>query len=167
MEPKPLKQAAQVAERYYQPDTALNRLLSEAPYLPRCSDNKTAARVRPREYAIRYPYMQVNQPDRVSWLVFDLDHVNSLIWEDENLPAPNLVVRNRRNGHAHLFYAIVPVCTSENARSKPIQYMKAVYEAMVARLQADPAYSGPVAKTPAQIVCIYIVLINKKFAFLY
>ncbi|MBV1883815.1 MAG: replication initiation protein [Pseudomonadales bacterium] len=141
-------QAISVNERYYQPGTALSRLLSEAPYLPRCSDNKTAALVRPREYAIRYPYMQINRQDMVSWLVFDLDHSNSLIWEDENFPAPNFVVSNRKNGHSHLFYAIVPVCTSENARSKPIAYMKAVYEAMAARLNADPAYSGPVAKTP-------------------
>ena len=148
MQSLPIEPEIQVSSRYYQPGTSLNRLLSEAPYLPRCSDNKTAALVRPRDYAIRYPYMQVNRQDMVSWLVFDLDHSNSLIWEDVNLPAPNLVVRNRNNGHSHLFYAIVPVCTSENARSKPIQYMKAVYEAMAARLNADSAYSGPVAKTP-------------------
>lgn len=143
-----VEQTAKAGEQYYQADTALSRLLAEAPYLPRCSDNKTAALVRPREYAVRYPYMQVNRSNMVSWLVFDLDHSNPLIWEDENLPAPNFVVTNRKNGHAHLFYAIVPVCTSDNARSKPIQYMKAVYEAMAARLDADPAYSGPVAKTP-------------------
>jgi len=136
------------SNRYYQPNTAFNRLFLEAPYLPRCSDNKSAALVRPREYAIRHPYMQVNRPDMVSWLVFDLDHSNPFIWEDENLPPPNFVVRNRKNGHSHLFYAIAPVCTSENARSKPIQYMKAVYDAMAARLSADPSYSGPVAKTP-------------------
>lgn len=148
MESVPIAPATNAEDRYYQAGTALSRLLSEAPYLPRCSDNKTAALVRPREYAIRYPYMQVNRPGMVSWLVFDLDHSNPLIWEDENFPAPNIVVSNRKNGHSHLFYAITPVCTSENARSKPIQYMKAVYEAMAARLSADPAYSGPVAKTP-------------------
>lgn len=92
--------------------------------------------------------MQVNRPGMVSWLVFDLDHSNPLIWEDEGLPAPNIIVSNRKNGHPHLFYAIPPVCTTENARSKPIAYMKAVYEAMAARLGADPSYSGPVAKTP-------------------
>ena len=135
-------------QNYYQPGTALNRLMDEAPYLPRCSDNKTAAKVRPREYAVRYPYMQVNRQGMVSWLIFDLDHSNPLVWEDEGLPAPNIVVKNRKNGHSHLFYAIAPVCTTENARSKPIAYMKAVYEAMAARLNADPAYSGPVAKTP-------------------
>ncbi|WP_335736420.1 replication initiation protein [Rheinheimera muenzenbergensis] len=122
--------------------------MAEAPYLARRSDNKTAAKIRPREYAIRYPYMQVNSPGMVSWLVFDLDHSNPHVWDDEGLPAPNMVVTNRNDGRAHLFYAIPPVCTSENARSKPIAYMKAVYEAMAARLGADLSYSGPVAKTP-------------------
>lgn len=130
-----------------------NRLLNEAAYLPRCSDGKEALRkgelkIRPREYAVKRPYMQVNRLGMVSWLVFDLDHNNPLIWEDESLPPPNLIVQNRNNGHSHIYYAISPVCTTENARSKPIQYMKAVYEAMAARLDADPAYRGPVAKTP-------------------
>ena len=129
--------------------TAFNRIVIEAPYLARCSDNKTATLVRPRDYAIRYPYMQINRRGMVSWLIFDLDHTNSLAWDDEGLPPPNLVVRNRNNGHSHLFYAIPPVCTTENARDKPIQYMKAVYAAFALRLKADPDYnSGPVAKTP-------------------
>lgn len=136
-------------DRFFQSGTALNRVLAEAPYLPRCSDDKTATRVRPREYAIRYPYMQINRPGFVSWLIFDLDHARAMIWEDVGLPAPNLIVRNRASGHSHLYYAISPVCTTENARSKPITYMKAVYEAFAARLDADPDFhSGPVAKTP-------------------
>ena len=85
----------------------------------------------------------------VSWLIFDLDHPNAHVWEDVGLPAPNLVVRNRESGHSHLYYAIPPVCTTEKARSKPIEYMRAVYAAMAGRLQADPQFhSGPVAKTP-------------------
>jgi hypothetical protein len=138
----------QVNDRCFIDGTAYSRFYREAPYLPRCSDNKTAAIVRPKDYAVRYPYMQVNSPNKVSWLVFDLDHSDGLIWEKNDLPAPNFIVRNRKNGHSHLYYAIVPVCTSENARAKPVQYMKAVYEAMAARLNADPSYSGPVAKTP-------------------
>lgn len=135
--------------RFFQAGTALNRVWDEAPYLPRCSDDKTAALVRPREYAIRYPYMQVNRSGFVSWLIFDLDHRNAMIWQDVGLPAPNLIVRNRTSGTSHLFYAIPPVCTSEKARSRPIAYMKAVYAAMALQLDADLNFhSGPVAKTP-------------------
>lgn len=137
------------SKRFFEAGSALRRVLQEAPYLARCSDDKTAARVRPREYAISYPYIQINRPGMVSWLVFDLDHPNALIWDDVALPTPNLIVRNRTSGHAHLYYAIATVCTSENARSAPISYMKAIYQAYAALLKADPEYaSGPVAKTP-------------------
>lgn len=135
--------------RYFESGTALSRLLQEAPYLPRCSDDKTATRTRPREYAVRYPYMQINRPGFVSWLIFDLDHDNAMIWEDAGLPEPNLIVRNRTSGHSHLYYAITPVCTTDAARDKPIAYMKAVYAAYSVALRADPDFhSGPVAKTP-------------------
>ncbi|MCD5986245.1 replication initiation protein [Pseudomonas sp. CDFA 610] len=149
LQDKPTAGAYAPSGRFFEDGTALNRVVIEAPYLARCSDNKTATLVRPRDYAIRYPYMQINRRGMVSWLIFDLDHTNSLAWDDEGLPPPNLIVRNRNNGHSHLFYAIPPVCTTENARDKPIQYMKAVYAAFALRLKADPDYnSGPVAKTP-------------------
>ncbi|MFB2639899.1 replication initiation protein [Shewanella bicestrii] len=136
------------AQRFFLPSSALNRVLTEAPYRPRCSADKTASISQPVSLAIRYPYMQVNRRGMVSWLVFDLDHANPLCFEKVGLPAPNLIVINRDNNHSHLFYAITPVCTTDNARAKPISYMKAVYDAMARALDADPAYSGPVAKTP-------------------
>ena len=139
---------SEVSDRFNTPDTALNRLLLEAPYLSRCSDNKTASLVRPRNHAVRFPYMQVNRVDMKSWLVFDLDHSNPFIWEDEGLPTPNIIVSNPASGSSHLYYAINPVCTSDNARENPIKFMKAIYKAMVKRLDADPGYSGPVGKTP-------------------
>ncbi|MEK8034178.1 replication initiation protein [Ideonella sp. DXS29W] len=123
--------------------------MNEAPYLARCSSDKTATLVRPREYAVNHPYMQVNRPGMVSWLIFDLDHSNAQIWDDAGLPAPNLIVRNRQSGNSHLYYAIEPVCTSDRARARPIEYMKAIYLAMAVGLRADVNYSsGPVAKTP-------------------
>lgn len=133
---------------YSVPHSALMRVASEGPTYARCSDNKTAALVKPFATAVRYPYIQVNRKNMVSWLIFDLDHENSWLWEDAGLPPPNLIVRNPSSGTSHLFYAIVPVSTSENSRSKPIQYMRALYSAMAERLRADPSYCGPVAKTP-------------------
>lgn len=63
---------------------AMRRLLDTAPHLARCSDNKTASHIRPRDYAIRWSYMQINRPDMVSWLIFDLDHANPNIWDDKD-----------------------------------------------------------------------------------
>lgn len=66
--------------RYFEKGTAFNRILIEAPDLARCSDNKTAVLVRPRDFAIRFPYVQINRQWMVSWLILDLDHANSLKW---------------------------------------------------------------------------------------
>lgn len=149
MSDQSLKKEGAASSRFFKPGTALNRILHEAPYLPRCSENKTAIFTRPREYAINYSYMQINRSGMVSWLIFDIDHNNALIWKDVGLPPPNLIVQNRKNAHSHLYYAIVPVCTTEKARFQPISYMKAVYEAFTVRLNADTSFhNGPVAKTP-------------------
>lgn len=126
----------------------MNRLLETAPYLARCSDNKTASHVRPRSYAINWPYMQINRSDMVSWLIFDLDHSNPNIWDDQDLPAPNFIVRDKTTNRSHLYYAIVPVCTGDKARSKPILFMRRVYQAMAKAMGADTSYAGTVAKTP-------------------
>lgn len=133
---------------YSSPRSALSRVFSEAPLYPRCSSDKTASIRLSRESALTFPYMQVNCKNLVSWLIFDIDHDDYLIWESAGLPAPNLTVRNRNKVGAHFFYAITPVSTGTNSRDKPIEYMRAVYRAYCTRLKADPAYSGPVAKTP-------------------
>lgn len=136
-------------ERFLDQGSALNRVLVEAPFYPRVSDNKTATLTRPRHLAVRFPYMQINRRDMVSWLIFDLDHANPSVWEDAGLPAPNLIVQNRKSRGAHLYYAIKPVCTSLEARAKPMDYMKSIYSAMATKLKADiDFHSGPVAKTP-------------------
>ncbi|WP_371872740.1 replication initiation protein [Shewanella algae] len=66
----------------------MSRILLEAPYHARCSDDKTAAISRPRHLALNFPYMQINRVGMSSWLIFDLDHSNPLIWEDAGLPPP-------------------------------------------------------------------------------
>lgn len=140
--------------RFDVPSSPLSRVLAEAAYYPRVSDNKTAQRPTPTTHAIRWPYMQINRPDMVSWLVFDCDHGDVFRWEQVGLPAPNLIVANRSTGPEgrgsfHLFYAVVPVCKSPKARSHPQRYLQAIYERMAELLDADPSYhGGPVCKTP-------------------
>ncbi|WP_372997746.1 replication initiation protein [Marinobacter sp.] len=129
--------------------TALSRFYGEAPYYPRCSFNKTAVLSRPRHLAFDYPYMQVNRNDMRSWLVFDMDHAGDWLWESEDFPVPNLIVRDPRTGSSHWFYAIEPVLTGPTARPKPLRFMQSVYRAMRYRINADIDYAGgPVAKTP-------------------
>lgn len=77
-----------ISGRFFEEGTAFNRILVEAPYLARCSDDKTATLIRPRDLALRFPYMQINRSGMRSWLIFDLDHANSLIWDDAGLPPP-------------------------------------------------------------------------------
>ena len=137
--------------RFDEPASPMKRVMEQAPYIPRCSDDKTATKKRPTVYAVRWPYMQVNRPGMVSWLVFDCDHADVFRWEAAGLPPPNLVVTNRegRGDGFHLFYAITPVCTSEAARSRPQDYMRAIRDRMVELLGADPNYhGGGVTKTP-------------------
>lgn len=144
-----MNSSQQVTDNLFPSTSPLNRIYEEAPFLTRCSYDKTATLIRPRKYAFKYPYMQINRPGFVSWLIFDLDHDDPMIWDEAGLPPPNLIVQNKNNRHAHLYYAIEPVCTTENARIRPINYMKAVYAAFGKRLKADANYnSGPIAKTP-------------------
>lgn len=152
---------------YSDPKSNLNRILKKAPYYPRCSNNKTSIDQKPAEYAVRQPYMQVNREHMVSWLVFDIDDPNAarareifpqFYWEAAGLPEPNIVVSKKPQpdekqmvGGCHLFYAIVPVCTSEQARKRPQDYMRAVYKAMGQRIGNDPAFTPfgkRVVKTP-------------------
>ncbi|OES24623.1 replication initiation protein [Alteromonas macleodii] len=138
-----------ISARFFEPSSSLNRLYSSLPHAVYCSDDKTARYKLSKKKAVSFPYLQVNSKNLKNWLVFDLDHDNPMIWDDEHLPAPNFIVRSRDNSNtSHLYYAIPGVATSANGRAAPIAYMKAVYEAMAIRLNADLAYSGPVAKTP-------------------
>jgi hypothetical protein len=138
--------------RYDTPSTALHRVLAEAAYFPRVSDNKTAALWKPTRYALRWPYMQINRRGFTSWLIFDCDHSDIYLWEKVGLPPPNLIVSSNKDGKInsfHVLYAITPICTTANARSHPIRYMKAIYGEMARLLKADPDYhGGPVCKTP-------------------
>jgi hypothetical protein len=128
--------------------TALDRFLEALAYKPWCGDDKAALLVRPKVSAIKKSYIAPNPPTHVYWLVFDLDHRDLFIWHDRGLPEPNLVVKNPSNGHAHLYYAISPVCITENARPGPIRYMQAVARGLAVALNADLSYTGRIAKNP-------------------
>jgi hypothetical protein len=129
-------------------ETALDRFYATLAYKPWCGDDKAARLVRPKALASKKNYIAPNPPAMIHWLVFDLDHNDCMIWEDKPLPRPNLIVQNPGNSKSHLYYAIDPVCVSDNARQHPIRYMKAIARGLASALNADEAYTGRIAKNP-------------------
>jgi len=88
-------------------------------------------------------------PDPPGWLTalrFDIDSEGGgAAWIEAELPAPNLVVVNPRNGHAHLIYLLgawVQTDFSDSRRLKVVRYAAAIERAYTAALGADPAYTG-------------------------
>lgn len=123
---------------------------ANVPHRPYCANVKNAAHVRPQEIALSSPYLQLNSPTHHGWLTLDVDRrFAALAWIDAGLPPPTYIAANRENGHAHLGYALsAPVCTTKFARQAPLRYFAAIEHAYTARLNADFAFCGPLAKNP-------------------
>ena len=86
------------------------------------------------------------------WLTFDIDRagaVADLYYDCMGVPEPNIVVENTENGHAHFLFKLeTPVYLGENASTKPINYLNAIYSEIRTLLKADTAYSGLMSKNP-------------------
>ena len=121
------------------------------PKKPYCTDDLTNG-IYPRlqRIAITKRYIQLNPPQMQYWMVFDIDRPNSAYaWYDSNLPIPFASVVNESNTHCHIIYRLeIPVCTSDFAHIKPLQYLDAIQRAYTAKLQADVNYSGLISKNP-------------------
>ncbi|WP_417276019.1 replication initiation protein [Castellaniella sp.] len=121
------------------------------PAKPYCSNDLAyGLQIRPAKTAMTAKYIQHNKPTQSAWLVFDCDYPGAL--EDaefNNLPAPNIVVINRENGHSHLMYSLeTPVYTCSNARLKPLRYLAAIDYSLTKALKADTGYVGKICKNP-------------------
>lgn len=139
--------------------TVLDRLEANLFEMPYASDGKVRgvfsyARKMPKLAALKKPNIQINGPRRIAYLAFDIDRdIGALAWEDANLPPPNLVVINPRNGHAHLIYELrdpvwLPKKDTQSANPKPIRFLKAAQKAMATALGADPQYTGLLVNNP-------------------
>lgn len=129
---------------------ALRALVADyAPRKPYAGREKIA-RIHKLSTALALPYLQLNRPGMVAWLVFDIDREGAAAaWEDANLPAPTFSATNPENGHAHIGYALaVPVCTTGAARQKPMRYLAALEDAYRRKLGADPGFAGLLCKNP-------------------
>lgn len=121
------------------------------PRKPWCSDDLAyGLKVRPLSTAIKMRYIQHNRPGMTAFLAFDIDRADAgAAWIDSNAPAPNLIIKNPENGHAHYLYALeAPVCTTSNARLKPLQWLASIERTIAIELGADLGYAGLVMKNP-------------------
>ena len=135
-------------------DAVLSGPASVARFTPRwmraTDDLSHGHRLEPRAMALTRRYTRLNTNKRVYWLVFDIDRANAgLAWDEANVAAPQAIVTNPLNGHAHLVYLLrVPVCTSIEGRRPPVAFLEAVIRGMTRRLGADPGFRNYLAKNP-------------------
>lgn len=126
-----------------------SRFYDLAPHKPYCTDDKSAGlRISYKNKAFKKKYIQHNPPAMCHWLTFDQDHDDIFKWEKAGLAEPNLIVRNQDNRKCHVSYAIESVCTSPEARPKPLAFAAAVQSAYCTQLAADHCYTGLITKNP-------------------
>lgn len=135
---------------------SLARLMvpSRLPWKPGCASNKDSFRQQSLlHFAIQEPYIELNSPAGIDWLVFDIDEANggscADVWRDADLPAPNIVILNPVNGHAQLIYSLeTRVCTGDSARQAPQRWLNDLRTEFGARLHADLAFANCRSKNP-------------------
>lgn len=140
-----------VVEEKEKKPSQLELFENNLPHKPYCSDDlELGLLIRAKKQAVSRRIIQHNKPAEVRWLVFDCDYPDALgKVEFNNLPAPNLLVSNPKNGHSHLFYGLeIPVIRTDAGRADPLRYLAAIEFAMCLALEADPSYAGLVAKNP-------------------
>ena len=119
-------------------------------YKPRFSYDKCGSRqAYSRDDALQFPYVEPNNPNQFTMLVVDVDELDcGNRWEEQRLPAPNMIVFNKDNRKHHIVYFIDPVARHENAHSKPIHYFKAIESAYCAALKGDSRFTRSLMKNP-------------------
>ncbi len=108
-------------------------------------DNK----VRYLHDALKYKYIQPNDFNSLTFMVFDIDRPTCLdeIRHDRLAPEPTIFVSNPANRHAHLYYLLKTPVHMNRHSSQKAQRLAAVTEIGLAqRLGADFSYVGLLAK---------------------
>lgn len=106
--------------------------------------------------------IQFNSAKLICYLVFDVDemHPDEPVLDDfkhncfynwfyAELPPPQIIIRNKLNGHCQYFYELkFPVSTSHLSAPKPQYYLHAIRKQMTLALNADSAYTHALSKNP-------------------
>lgn len=129
----------------------LEILKSQLPRKPYCTDDLNfGLQIQLRDKALRKKYLQINNPAVQHSLIFDIDIDDCFFnWDDNNAPAPNIIIQNRQNGRCHYIYQLEHgIYKNRFASLKATKYASAIESALCRKLEADQQYIGLIAKNP-------------------
>ena len=127
--------------------------IGNLPTKPYCTDDlSTGLKIRPRDTALAFKYIQPNSPFYQHYFVLDLDYESALseiLYSLNGVPMPNFVAENPQNGRLHAFFELkTPIYTTDASRQKPIMLANAIYLRLRELFNADVGYSGLISKNP-------------------
>ena len=131
------------ANRY----NTVQRLATAISSKPYCTSNFSHGLViRPKFTAIECPSIQINTPWEVRYIILDVDKPLDF----PNWPInPSLIALNPENGHYHVYFELeTPVLIGEKVNPRPQAYLKSIIKKLINAFDADPDYSGLIAKNP-------------------
>lgn len=118
---------------------------------PFCRNYKNEPpRILPKLAAINFNHIQSDHPDWQNYFVVDVD-TNWLDVLENTQIRPNLLVSNKENARAHLFFRIEPLCKTKYGRIKPIKYAAAIEKSLSFHLNGDPCFNNQTAKNPLKV----------------
>jgi hypothetical protein len=95
-----------------------------------------------REIALGFRYIQYNTPERINWLVSDIDRTRAAdAWQVAGLPPPSLILENPANGHAHIALRLADPVFAFRPISKPLDFLASIERGYTRRVGADMAFS--------------------------
>lgn len=145
-----VRQSRAVPEREISEPLQLKMFRDNLPRKARsCSEFALDNKVRSIENALLKPYIQPNDFNCRTWLVYDIDRATcpDEIRHDRLAPEPTIFVSNPKNRHAHLFYLLeTPIHNNHNSSQKALRFAAAVDCGLANKLDADMSYVGLLAK---------------------
>lgn len=116
-----------------------------------CSNHpkEEGAKYREKTKALGYKYIALNSKYR-KYIIIDIDVEQSpFLWEHRNLPPPTLITISPNSGKCHCLYGLkTPVIFTENGRTKPQDFFKAVEFSLTKALSGDMSYNHLLTKNP-------------------
>lgn len=137
-------------------DFAFSRLKRGIPLNPNVAMKKGPVRKFKKEYALYNPYIQLNNPCFVSWIIVDVDcpiesqkMSSPYYFVDNDLPVPNMKISNPDSKNCQLLWAVDDVAVHAKANRAPINYLRATIRTLTISIKgSDRAFNHDLSQNP-------------------